>query len=122
VELGWQPEEVVSSDSTRTTETFELMANHFSDDLTVRFLGSLYHAGPAELAAALQTIPDSVTTVMAIGHNPGWSSVVHWLTEESVGLTTANAALCHVEADNWQEAVHLASTWQLEEVLRPRDL
>lgn len=122
VELGWEPEVVLSSDSTRTRETYELMAQHFAESVIVHYLESLYHAGPRELVEALQLLPDEVQTVMALGHNPGWSAVMYWLTENDVSLTTANAALCHVEAGSWGEAAELGGIWQLEDVLRPKEL
>jgi phosphohistidine phosphatase len=120
--LGWIPEAVISSDSQRTRETFELMVDHFAADTPVRFLESLYHAGPRELAAALELVPDKAQTVLALGHNPGWSSAVIWLTGQDVLLTTANAVLCHVDADSWPAAVQRAGDWKLDDVLRPKEL
>jgi len=121
-QLGWQPDIVVSSDSQRTRETYQLMTDHFSPDVDLRFLDSLYHAGPHELADVLQQLPDAAVTVLALGHNPGWSEVVYWLTKNSVSMTTANAALCHVPANSWPAALQLAGSWQLDEVLRPKEL
>ena len=121
-ELDWAPDIVISSDSRRTRQTWELMADQFSDDINVKFLSSLYHAGSEELADALRLVPDPATTVLALGHNPGWSGAVHWLTGDSVGLTTANAALCRITAESWNQAVHLHGSWELEDILRPKEL
>ena len=122
VELGWEPELVLSSDATRTRETYDLMSPHFGENVVIHYLESLYHAGPRELADALEMVPAEVNTIMAVGHNPGWSAVVYWLTENDVSLTTANAALCHVEAASWSEAAALGGIWRLEDVLRPKEL
>ena len=86
------------------------------------FLESLYHAGPVDLEAALVEVPDSAHTVLALGHNPGWSSAVIWLTEKDIQMTTANAALCQVDANSWNEAARSAGSWTLEQVLRPKEL
>ena len=122
VELGWTPDAVISSDSERTRETFALMAEFFSPEPQTWFLESLYHAGPVDLEAALVEVPDSAHTVLALGHNPGWSSAVIWLTEKDIQMTTANAALCQVDANSWNEASRSAGSWTLEQVLRPKEL
>ena len=53
VELNWIPQYIVSSDSARTRETYELMRSAFAVAPHVEFLPMLYHAGPNDLASAL---------------------------------------------------------------------
>lgn len=122
VELGWQPSHVVSSDSQRTTETFQLMEGAFTDGPSVDFLGSLYHAGIRELEDAVNAMPDDRPTVLALGHNPGWQDCIHRLTGEFEEMTTANAALMTIEAGSWAEAIHSRQKWTLVEMIRPREL
>ena len=122
VELDWQPSHIVSSDSQRTTETFQLMAGAFSGSPSVAFLDSLYHAGIRELEDAVNALPDEFSTVMALGHNPGWQDCIHRLTGEFEEMTTANAALMTIEADSWAEAIHSRHGWKLIEMIRPREL
>ncbi len=122
VELGWQPDHVVSSDAQRTIETLEYMQPHFPNSPTVEFLPSLYHAGIRELQDAVNALPDEHQTVLALGHNPGWQSCVHRLTGELEEVTTGNAALLTIQADSWAQAVHTEYAWQLIEILRPRTL
>ena len=120
--LGWAPEHVLSSDSQRTRETFELMTDGLGSP-PVTFLASLYHAGPRELSLALADLPDSIACGMAIGHNPGWEDVVHWLCGESLRLTTANAALLSIDdASSWPDALGRAGFWTLVNVVRPKEL
>lgn len=125
-ELGWTPEYVVSSDSQRTRETYQIMRKVFAEALgeepVVQFLESLYHAGPQALASAMVDVPDEVSLVMAIGHNPGWQEVVYALTGQAVSMTTANAALLSIEEDNWPAAFGRAGSWELVEVIRPKEL
>jgi phosphohistidine phosphatase len=125
-ELGWTPDYVVSSDSLRTRETFELMSPAFTQALgrepVVQFLGSLYHAGPSDVEYVLSEVPDEVSPVMAIGHNPGWEAVIDWLTGESIRMTTANAALLSIDANSWPAAMGRAGSWNLVNVIRPKDL
>ena len=123
VELGWQPDKVLSSDSTRTTETFERMCDAFDSPLPeATFFNSLYHAGIAEIEEVVAQLPDSVETVLVLGHNPGWQSAVYWLVGEAHEMTTANAALMEIEAESWGEAISRETEWTLFDFLRPKEL
>lgn len=121
-ELGWSPERVISSDATRTRETWGLMADAFDPAPEVTFTPELYLAGPEEVANALTGLSDDVTTVMVVGHNDGWEQVVTWLSDACEAMTTCNAALLSVEADCWAEAIFLAPGWTLHDVVRPKEL
>ncbi|MBL4766962.1 MAG: histidine phosphatase family protein [Rhodobacteraceae bacterium] len=62
---GWMPDQVLSSSSARTRETFArlgfIIAGNFTDDL--------YHAGPDQMLKTL--LRASGETVLLLGHNPG---------------------------------------------------
>ena len=119
-ELDRRPELVISSDSERTRETWHLMAERFPDTEAV-FTGELYLCDVADVVAELSKVPPEVTTVMVLGHNPGWEDVVDALSGCSVTLTTANVALLATWAGSWAEAAR-RTDWQLEQVLRPKEL
>ncbi len=121
-QMGWQPQLVLSSDSQRTRETYNLMQDTWECDVQVEFLPALYHAGKAELAMELARVPRNVSTVLALGHNPGWEEVIEWLCGQHVRMTTANAALLQGTGATWPDAVSGAATWTLHEVLRPNEL
>ncbi len=119
-DLGWIPEAVVSSDSTRTRETWALMEDPLGGSPAVRFTSSLYHAGPEQLSVALSALSEDVGTALALGHNPGWSAAVFWLSGEHLELKTADAALLEHDS-GWREAAS-ARDWRLTQVIRARDL
>lgn len=121
-EREWIPEFVFSSDSNRTTETFELMAPQFPSEPPVEFLDLLYHSGPNEVMQCVSNAPENISTVMVLGHNPGWEAVVHWLSGEAITMTTANAALLQIESDDWGDALQRDGLWELVEVIRPKEL
>ena len=75
-----------------------------------------------ELRLELAALPDDVTTVLAIGHNPGWQEVVAWLCGEWESMATANAALLETSAPSWPEALARRKSWTLETILRPKEL
>jgi phosphohistidine phosphatase len=120
--LGWVPERVVSSDSTRTRETWDLMRDAFDPPPDVTFTRRLYHAGIAPVRDVLAEVPGAVGTVMVIGHNPGWESVVQILSGLDVPMSTANAALLEVDAPSWVEGAALDAAWRLVDVVRPKEI
>ncbi len=118
---GWWPDAVVSSDATRTRETWALMAAADVPEVAdVRFEPGLYHAGWREVHASAATWPQRWETVLLLGHNPGWEALAARLSDVWAEMTTANAALLTCEAERWIEA--LEGQWELEETLRPKEL
>ena len=118
--LGWIPDCVISSDSQRTRETWAGMSAIFEDDIDVRFEPALYHAGLGELQEDAASWPDSATTVLVLGHNPGWERALGTLAGQWCGMTTANAAMLQGSGDRWADA--LERPWTMEGLLRPREL
>lgn len=62
---GWIPDQVMSSSSTRTRETFAGLGFIIAGDFT----SDLYHAGPEQMHRTLAQANGQ--TVLLIGHNPG---------------------------------------------------
>lgn len=62
---GWIPDQVLSSNSVRTRETFTGLAI----DIAPTFSGDLYHAGPDQMLPILARA--SGQSVLLLGHNPG---------------------------------------------------
>ena len=120
--LGWTPEVVISSDAKRTRETWERMRETLGGSAEPTFSSSLYLGDLEAIRLALAGVDDEVTTVMVIGHNPGWEDAASTLTGTSISLTTCNAAMLTVQAESWDEAASLDSCWRLEHLLRPREL
>ena len=121
-DIGWTAAKVVSSSSQRTRETWALMQPHWGDHVEVEFTRALYHGGPREIGAVIDQQDDGLASLMLLGHNPGWSSAVAWLTGEGVYMTTANAALLEVEAETWRETLERPGLWTLRDVVRPKEL
>lgn len=122
VRRGWIPSAVRSSDSERTIETFARMALYLPPVTDVKFSIDLYHAGFQALNRILQELPADHSTVLALGHNPGWQLAVEYYSGEEVQFTTANAALLRIEAATWREGLVRRGEWELVDVIRPRDL
>lgn len=120
VEAGWLPECVISSDSQRTRDTWDGLAEHLPGEVEPTFTGALYLSGPPAVRQALAGLADEIGTVMLLGHNPGFSMAVHWLAGVEVDLKTAHAALLTIDAPDWAAAAKAARGWTLVDVLTPR--
>ena len=119
-DLGWAPDWVVASDATRTCQTWERMTEVLDGDTPVRTEPDLYLAGLGALQQSAAAWPSSATTLLALGHNPGWEQAVSHLCGTSRGMTTANAGLLVGCGESWQEA--LEGSWELRDFLTPKGL
>lgn len=118
--LDWVPEAVWSSDSERTQETWLRMADELGADCEPTFTRVLYLAGLGALQDVADDWPTDVTTLLVLGHNPGWEDTVSRLSGIPVTMTTGNAALLTGGGATWSEAMQ--SPWRLERLIRPREL
>lgn len=119
---GWVPDRVLSSDSARTTETFARMKDALGFEGEAAFSNALYHAGVAEVHAALAALEHAAPTALVLGHNPGWEDVLEHLSGRAIELKTGSAALLSVDAPDWPRALELAGRWTLHDVIYPREL
>lgn len=114
----WVPEQVISSDALRTRETWQGMEPVFGESIDARFENGLYHGGLPSLQASSLQWSAEWGTVLALGHNPGWSDAASRLANTLVEMTTANCALLEGEGPTWIAA--LGGSWRLTALLRPR--
>jgi len=119
-DLGWIPDLVIASDSERTRETWQHMQAEFPHAIEQRFNSTFYHGGLAAIASACTMLTKDTSTLLVLGHNPGWEDAVADLSGQWVRMTTANAALLESDAEDWAEAMQ--ANWILVEVLRPKEL
>jgi phosphohistidine phosphatase len=71
VRLGIEPELVLCSPAERTRETLELIRPALGATSKVKLEAKLYTASSDELLERIRAVPESVSSVMLIGHNPG---------------------------------------------------
>lgn len=134
VELGWTPESVWTSDARRTRETCDLLCAAFDPAPSVTLDHGLYLGDLDSIRTSAAEWDDALHTVMAIGHNPGWSDAASMLAGTPLGLTTANAVLLERDGargdggddgddgadETWADA--LLERWRLVDLLRPKEL
>ena len=114
------PGRIVSSTAVRARTTAELVAQNCPFDGEITLDRTLYHAGLDEFVTALQKLPANADCVMLVGHNPGISELVDFLTDIPETMTTANIAVVRLPIDLWSE-IDFETEGELVEVLRPRE-
>jgi phosphohistidine phosphatase len=123
-EQGLRPEEVLSSDSQRTRETWAQLSAGWPGAPAPRWQRALYHADVPEMLAALQAA--EAPSVMLIGHNPGIACLAHHLAADAPAhdrwedVPTAATWVADLTAPSWDRiAPHSART---RAFIVPRDL
>jgi phosphohistidine phosphatase len=98
------PDLIISSDAVRARLTAEAMAEAIGYRRQILLDARLYHAGPADILAALRSVVErDVSTVMIVGHNPGLEELVAQLTGELEHLPTAALARIALPIDRWSD-------------------
>jgi phosphohistidine phosphatase len=123
---GIAPDLVLCSTALRARETLEGLSPALGAAASVSFEDRLYGASGAELLERLREIPDTVESVMLIGHNPAIERLALDLagSGEAVGELERKyptGALATLEFDGSWSALE-RSSGHLARFIRPRDL
>jgi phosphohistidine phosphatase len=86
-----KPALVLCSSSLRTRQTLEAVEASLGKHCAVEVLPQLYAASGQELLERLQALPESVSSVMLIGHNPGLHSLALVLASRGADLPKLEA-------------------------------
>ncbi len=78
------PDLVICSTAARARETWELAAAQLPAPPPVRHDGRLYGADAADLLAVVHETPDTVGTLLLVGHNPAVQDLVLLLAAEAL--------------------------------------
>ena len=119
--LDLTPTLILSSTAARAVQTAELVAQASGYEGEVKRDRNLFHAGVDEFLEVLQRVSDHETTVMVVGHNPGISELVDYMTDRPEMMTTANVAILRLSIDSWDD-LDFETEGELAQVLRPREL
>lgn len=124
------PDAVLCSPSSRTMETWKKLGEKLKDVREPRVLKSLYNARPSMLLARIRSVPDTVESLLVIGHNPGLQDLAIRLAapdskkrvlEKVVGKwPTAAMAVFELDAKSWRDLGESGA--RLVRVVEPKDL
>ncbi|MEP9371158.1 histidine phosphatase family protein [Mesorhizobium sp. KR1-2] len=79
---GWRPKMALVSPAARTRETWQLAAAEMKHAPKPTFRDALYEAAPGQLLAELHGTPESVNSLLMLGHNPGLQDFILRLAGE----------------------------------------
>jgi phosphohistidine phosphatase len=91
VRSGVEPGLVLCSPAVRTRETLERLGGALGSPVSVQYAEELYAASWTDLLERLHDVPETVASVMLIGHNPG-------LEDLALALASSGPELARLEA------------------------
>ena len=103
---GYLPDEVLSSDATRTRETWEALAPYLPQAPAPAWISKLYQASPDTVLNRLKAAQGR--TVMVIGHNPGLAELAAMLPAtppsepDFARFPTSATLVVDFEAPDWK--------------------
>jgi phosphohistidine phosphatase len=111
-EEGLRPELVLCSPARRAADTWSLVSEQLPHKPPVKTLEDLYHTSPGTLLALIRELPDSVDSVLLVGHNPTFEDLALSLSgggnEESLSdmarkYPTGALAVIDFPVQRWRE-------------------
>jgi phosphohistidine phosphatase len=111
------PDKIVSSNAVRAADTASVVAEKSGYKKEVEFTDRLYMAEGSAILDLIKNQPDSVKTLMVIGHNPGMEALVQVLSKKIESLATANVAYFEIDIKSWKDLskdvkIKLRKFWQ----------
>lgn len=118
------PEYVICSTAVRARETWRIAADAIARHRTVPavvFRDDLYHAGAEQLRSIAASIPNEHSSVMLLGHHPGFEDFVTEVTGTTMAIPTAALLQLNLNASHWNDFA-TSRTVQVIHIWRPREL
>ena len=123
-----KPEYIVSSPAKRASQTVMEISSAFGlNEQNIQFDEDVYLASLPTLLSVISSIPDTYSSAMLVGHNPGLENLLLYLskdippyTSEGKLFTTANVAVLNcinTELPRFEE-----KSYHLESLTRPSDV
>lgn len=99
---GIIPQLVVSSPALRALSTAEVFSHQLCTG-DIQTNKAIYEASDATLFNSITGLPDEYDFVALVGHNPGISQILRYLTGEYKDVATCAVALIAFEVGSWKE-------------------
>jgi phosphohistidine phosphatase len=122
------PDLVLCSSARRTRETFDHIARAYPAPPPVLMEDGLYLAGARAIMRRIEAVPDSIETLLVIGHNPGLHELASMLARHGgrrdrarlAGKFPTGALASFRLAGHWRDIAH--APLALTSYVTPRDL
>jgi phosphohistidine phosphatase len=115
------PDAILSSTAVRAQETAARVAKSCGYDGQITILKPLYMSGPEEYIEILHGLPDDLSLVLLVGHNPGIQEYLEILTKQLQAMPTATLALVNLPIKRWS-TLDYETEGRLVTVWKPKDL
>ncbi|MFW7377571.1 MAG: SixA phosphatase family protein [Oligoflexus sp.] len=90
--MSWFPDLVIVSPAKRTLETLAAVEEGLGrNDLNRNVYPNFYLGGHHEMMVAMAQMKQDYERLLLIGHNPGWSDAIAYLTEQYLSMETGQA-------------------------------
>jgi phosphohistidine phosphatase len=111
------PDKIISSNAVRAADTAAVVAEKCGFKKDVDFTDKLYMAEGSTIMDLIHKQPDSVKSLLIIGHNPGMEALVQVFSKKVESLATANVACFQADIKSWKELtmdskIKLKKFWQ----------
>ena len=117
--LDPQPGYILCSSATRARQTMDIVRSALPGDAGIEMADSLYNAGTGTIYELIKGLPDHHTAAVLIGHNPGLSQIVNFLSATPLELKPGDYVRLQLDIDQWASAMPGAA--QLIAHFRPKD-
>ena len=94
------PQLIVSSPALRTKTTAEIFSDHFLLP-DPQLNKAIYEASQQTLLKVINQFSNEYDFIALVGHNPGISYILYYLTGQAKEVHTATTALIEFESDDW---------------------
>ncbi len=98
------PDLIISSPAIRAFQTAEIMAEKLNYKGNIELNSVFYFHDLPEMVHQIEKIPNKYNTVMIVGHNPIWTSLVNYFLPETLThLRTSGVAVIKFETRDWSK-------------------
>jgi len=94
------PQIIITSPALRTKTTAEIFTDHLAlpEAATNK---AIYDASQSALLKVINQLPNEYDFIGVVGHNPGISLILSYLTDEVKDVHTSTVAVIDFETDDW---------------------
>jgi phosphohistidine phosphatase len=102
---GFFPQEIISSPAERALSTANLFCNEIEfPHKKLKINHNLYAASSSEMLTVIKSLSENIESVLLIGHNPGLTDLVNYLSESQVeNVPTCGIVELFSKKKSWQE-------------------
>lgn len=97
------PDLILSSPARRALNTARAVSENSSYEGEIEVVPDFYPGDPDAFIDTLLTLPDEISSVLVVAHNPGMEEFLYVLAGESARMPTAALAQVVLPIDSWQE-------------------